>query len=59
VAQDVDGWIANTNGCAGWWSYAVIDTLCPGPETTGTKLALGVIEPMVLTNGQNFRKLWM
>ena len=35
VEEDVDGWIANTNGAIGFWSYTVTRELTPWEVFTG------------------------
>jgi hypothetical protein len=38
VEQDVEGWIANTGGYVGFWSYTVVEEL-PEPDAVGFALA--------------------
>lgn len=38
VEQDVEGWIANTGGFVGFWSYTVVEEL-PEPDAAGIALA--------------------
>ena len=40
VEQDVDGWIANTGGFVGFWSYTVVEEL---PEADATGIALATV----------------
>lgn len=40
VEEDVAGWIANTNGSIGFWSYTVIAELPPVPEPAAAILLL-------------------
>jgi hypothetical protein len=42
VEQDVDGWIANTNGQIGFWNYTVVRELSTVPEPAALG-ALGII----------------
>jgi hypothetical protein len=39
VEQDVQGWIANTNGAVGFWSYTVTQELGVVPEPSALALA--------------------
>jgi len=48
VEQDVDGWIANTNGFIGFWNYTIVAELGPAvPEPSAAALlsatALGLV----------------
>jgi hypothetical protein len=48
IEQDVPGWMSNTNGNIGFWSYTVVQELGVVPEPTGAGLAmLGVTTLMV------------
>ncbi len=47
VEQDVDSWIANTNGAIGFWGYTVVEELQTVPEPTASALALGLC-PLLL-----------
>ena len=42
VEQDVDGWIANTNGNVGFWGYTVVEELAPVPEPRSAASVTGI-----------------
>lgn len=43
VEQDVEGWIANTNGAVGFWSYTVVEEVVPVPEPESLTMMIGFI----------------
>jgi hypothetical protein len=44
VESDVPGWMANTGGVVGFWSYTIIDEMLPVPEpATFLLLLIGVV----------------
>ncbi len=42
VEQNVNSWIANTNGAVGFWGYTVVEELETVPEPTTSALAIGL-----------------
>lgn len=54
IEQDVNGWIANTNGFLGFWSYSIIDELGQVPEPTG--IAAPMIALMIMVEFHRKRR---
>lgn len=48
VEQDVEGWIANTQGAIGFWTYTVVEEL---PEPPADLLRLACLAALVVAGG--------